>query len=136
MKARLIGGVAGVLLIAGLLGLPHFSPASRPSGSVEAAPTPHALRQAGLASFYDKPQQTASGERYDPAELTAAHKTLPLGSLVTVKNLDSGKTVSVRVNDRGPYAKGRVIDLSKKAADTIGIGDKGVARVELQVGER
>ena len=87
--------------------------------------------QIGLASFYDMPRKTASGEQFNPADLTAAHKTLRFGSHARVTNLESGKSVSVRINDRGPYTGGRIIDLSKKAAQTIGIGAKGVARVEV-----
>ena len=72
-------------------------------------------------------KKTASGERFDQDELTAAHPELPLGSEVTVTNPDTGKEVEVEVNDRGPYAKGRDIDLSKAAAEELGITEEGVA---------
>ena len=76
---------------------------------------------------------TASGERYDPHALTAASKTLPLGSTVLVTNPKTGKSVTVRINDRGPYVRGRSLDLSKRAAEEIGITDKGVARVTVKL---
>ena len=85
----------------------------------------------GLASFYDKPQKTASGEEFNPQAKTAAHKTLPLGTRARVTNLKNGKAVSVRINDRGPNAGGRIIDLSKKAANKIGMAQRGVAPVRV-----
>ena len=75
---------------------------------------------------------TASGEAYDPNELTAASKTLPLGSTVEVTNLSNGRSVKVRINDRGPYVKGRSIDLSKRAAEEIGLTEKGVDKVKIR----
>lgn len=86
----------------------------------------------GLASYYED-SQTANGETFDPNELTAAHRTLPFGTRVRVTELTSGRTVTVRVNDRGPFVAGRVIDVSYAAAKSLGIVDKGVARVELHV---
>jgi peptidoglycan lytic transglycosylase len=74
---------------------------------------------------------TASGERYDPDELTAASKTLPIGSVVLVTNPANGKSVKVRINDRGPHVRGRSLDLSKRAAEELGITDKGVARLKV-----
>ena len=75
---------------------------------------------------------TASGERFDPHALTAASKTLPLGSKVVVTNPTTGKSVTVRINDRGPYVRGRSLDLSQRAAEEIGITKKGVARVQVK----
>ena len=75
---------------------------------------------------------TASGEPYDPNGLTAASKTLPIGSTVVVTNPETGKSVKVRINDRGPYVRGRSLDLSAHAAKEIGITDKGVARVKIK----
>jgi rare lipoprotein A len=75
---------------------------------------------------------TASGEVYDPNELTAASKTLPLGSTVEVTNPANGRSVRVRINDRGPYVKGRSIDLSKRAAEEIGLTEKGVGKVKIR----
>jgi peptidoglycan lytic transglycosylase len=75
---------------------------------------------------------TASGEPYDPNELTAASKTLPLGTVVKVTNPKNGKSVKVRVNDRGPYVRGRSLDLSHRAAKELGITEQGVARVKVK----
>lgn len=92
--------------------------------------------QTGKASFYaDKfdGRQTASGTVYRPGKRTAAHNTLPFGTVVRVTNPRNHRSVKVTVTDRGPHAKGRIIDLSKKAARKIGIVDAGVAPVELKV---
>ena len=78
-------------------------------------------------------RRTASGERYDPGELTAAHRTLPLGTLVRVTRVDGGMSVVVRINDRGPYASGRIIDLSMAAARRLHMLDTGVVRVRVEV---
>ena len=88
-----------------------------------------AYKSSGLASYYFEPQSTASGERFNPHELTAAHKTLPFGTRVRVTNRHNGKSVVVRINDRGPFVKGRVIDLSRAAARAINMD--GVAPVTL-----
>ncbi|MFC6899204.1 septal ring lytic transglycosylase RlpA family protein [Nonomuraea dietziae] len=85
------------------------------------------------ASFYDEPQMTASGERFNPSALTAAHKSLPLGSKVRVINPSNGKAVVVRINDRGPYTGGRCLDLSEAAFSTIGDTNAGVMTVKYQV---
>ncbi|WP_260610163.1 septal ring lytic transglycosylase RlpA family protein [Sphingomonas sp. IC081] len=90
----------------------------------------------GMASFYGRElagNRTASGERFDPARLTAAHRTLPLGSQVRVTNPANGQSVIVTVNDRGPFHSNRLIDLSKAAADKIGISRAGSGKVELAV---
>lgn len=95
---------------------------------------PGAAPQLGLASWYGPGfhgRLTANGERYDMNELTAAHKTLPFGTQVLVRNPRNGKQVVVRINDRGPFVAGRVIDLSKAAAQAVGID--GVAAVELHL---
>ena len=76
-------------------------------------------------------QPTASGEPYNPNDLTAASRNLPIGSTVKVTNPDTGRSVKVRINDRGPFVRGRSLDLSKSAAEQIGITHKGVARVEV-----
>ncbi len=92
--------------------------------------------ETGIASWYG-PQfhgkQTANGEIFDMNELTAAHKTLQMPSLVRVTNLDNGRSLVVRVNDRGPYSRGRVIDLSKRAAELLGFKNAGTAKVKIQV---
>ncbi|RTM12242.1 MAG: septal ring lytic transglycosylase RlpA family protein [Bradyrhizobiaceae bacterium] len=107
----------------------HPSPISRarvPDG--EAKPT----ASHGLASFYSD-TETASGEKFDKNELTAAHPTLPFGTKLRVTDTDSGRFVTVRVNDRGPYVRGRVVDISPSAAEALGMVDKGITNVRLEV---
>jgi peptidoglycan lytic transglycosylase len=92
----------------------------------------------GTASWYGPGfhgKKTASGERYDQNELTAAHRKLPLGSEATVTNLATGKTVEVEINDRGPYVRGRKIDLSKAAAKELDMLDDGTAPVRIEATE-
>ena len=118
---RLISGTAVVLLTAALL-----------TGCAGSS----AFTQTGQASYYaDKfnGRETASGTIYRPGKLTAAHNTLPFGTTVRVTNPRNHRSVKVVVTDRGPHAKGRIIDLSKKAARKIDIIDAGVAPVELKV---
>jgi rare lipoprotein A len=113
-----LGGVCGSCAIADVAG---------------GAPLPPA--QSGLASVYGEHlngKRTASGEHYDSGGLTAAHRTLPLGAEVRVTSLDNGKSVRVRVNDRGPHNQGRIIDLSSRAAAALGMRS-GVARVKLEI---
>ncbi|MFI7696373.1 septal ring lytic transglycosylase RlpA family protein [Nonomuraea sp. NPDC049655] len=85
------------------------------------------------ASYYGEPQMTASGERFNPSAMTAAHKTLPLGSRVRVTNPRNGSAVTVRINDRGPYVGGRCLDLSRAAFDAIGSLGAGVMTVRYEV---
>jgi len=87
----------------------------------------------GLASFYTEGTQTASGERFDTHELTAAHRTLPFGTRLRVTNVATGRSVTVRVNDRGPFVPGRVVDVSHSAAETLGMVGGGIAKVKLDV---
>jgi rare lipoprotein A len=87
----------------------------------------------GLASFYWQGQRTASGEKFDKRELTAAHRTLPFGTRVLVTNLATGRSVTVRVNDRGPFIAGRIIDVSRAAAEELGMVGRGVTKVKLTV---
>jgi len=87
--------------------------------------------QVGHASWYALTSQTASGERMNPNELTAAHRSLPFGTRVLVENLSNGRSVVVRINDRGPFIGGRVIDLSKAAAAHIGMIGSGTAKVRI-----
>lgn len=87
--------------------------------------------QVGHASWYALTSQTASGERMNPNELTAAHRSLPFGTKVLVENLSNGRSVVVRINDRGPFIGGRVIDLSKAAAAQIGMIGSGTAKVRI-----
>src|SRR3954471_23301908 len=93
------------------------------------------ITEMGRASYYaDKFQgrKTANGETFRQRKKTAAHRTLPFGTKVTVKNLSNGRKVKVRINDRGPFAKGRIIDLSKKAARKLDMLDAGVSNVEIR----
>jgi rare lipoprotein A len=87
----------------------------------------------GVASFYSEGGRTASGEKFDANELTAAHPTLPFGTKLRVTDVATGRSVTVRVNDRGPYVPGRVVDVSASAADALGMVGKGVANVKLDV---
>ena len=94
-----------------------------------------------MASFYGAGdgyhgRKTANGETFNKNKLTAAHKTLPFGTIVRVKNLGNGQTVKVRINDRGPFVKGRIIDLSEKAAKKINMRSQGVAEVVLKYKKR
>lgn len=92
--------------------------------------------ETGIASWYGPGfhgKRTANGERFDSNELTAAHRTLQMPSLVKVTNLDNGKSVVVRVNDRGPFSKGRVIDVSERAAELLGFKNHGTAKVKLEL---
>ncbi len=90
----------------------------------------------GVASWYGGKfhgRMTSSGERFNTYTLTAAHRTLPFGTIVKVTNLDNGKSVLVKINDRGPFVEGRIIDLSRAAAQKLGMIDTGVAKVSLQI---
>lgn len=92
--------------------------------------------QSGVASWYGPwhhGKSTATGEAFDMFAMTAAHRTLPLGTLVKVEHKDSGRSVIVRINDRGPYSKNRIIDLSYAAADSLGLSENGVSRVTLEI---
>jgi len=100
-----------------------------------AAPVP-GWTENGIASWYGNPyhgKRTSSGEIYDMNQMTAAHRTLPFGAIVKVTNLDNRKTVTVRINDRGPFVEGRIIDLSRAAAKEIGLIGPGTARVRLEL---
>jgi peptidoglycan lytic transglycosylase len=87
----------------------------------------------GLASFYTGSSRTASGERLNPAELTAAHPSLPFGTRVRVTSVDTGRSVVVWVNDRGPFVKGRALDVSYSAAKQLDMTERGVAKVKMEV---
>jgi len=98
--------------------------------------TAFAFEQEGLASWYGgkfQGRRTANGEIFDTNEFTAAHKTLPFGTIVKVTSLESGKSTVVRINDRGPFIPGRIIDLSRAAAAAIGLAGKGVTKVRIEV---
>ena len=87
----------------------------------------------GKAAYYAHPGRTANGEIFRPAEMTAAHRTLAFGTRVRVTNTHNGRTVIVRINDRGPFTRGRIIDLSRGAAEVIGMTGRGIATVQLEV---
>jgi rare lipoprotein A len=117
---------------------PSFS-ASRRAAFTPApfAPRNHAagtrIASQGIASFYTEGTRTASGEKFDTNQLTAAHPSLPFGTRLRVTNVATGKSVTVRVNDRGPYVPGRVVDVSYSAARMLGMVGGGVAKVKLDV---
>ena len=92
-----------------------------------------AIAQTGRASWYALTSMTASGERCNPSAMTAAHPSLPFGTKVKVENLKNGRTVVVRINDRGPFVGGRIIDLTKGAAHKLGFVSAGTAQVRLTV---
>lgn len=119
---------------------PLFLPVSRAAGAPGLGPLQSGgtaagtqVRSNGIASFYTEGQQTANGERFDPYAMTAAHRTLPFGTRLRVTNIATGRSVMVRVNDRGPYIKGRVVDVSYSAAMALGMVQSGVASVKLDV---
>ncbi len=115
---KLVFAAYGLMMLA-MLGL-NTTPAEA------ASPT-----QCGKASWYALYSRTASGEMMNPKLMTAAHRSLPFGTRVEVTNLTNGKSVVVRINDRGPFVKGRVIDVSKGAARKIGMVRPGVAKVKV-----
>lgn len=108
-------------------------PSTAPSRLVTkpASATAHAM--VGVASYYWQGQKTASGEQFDKNGLTAAHRTLPMNTKVKVTHVDSGRSVVVRINDRGPFKPGRVVDVSDRAADILGFKARGLANVRLEV---
>lgn len=117
---------------------PAPAPSAKPPEA--SAPVDESAGKKVKASYYGEGdglsgKKTASGEKFNPESLTAAHKTLPFGTKVEVKNPENGKKVTVRVNDRGPFTKGRQLDVSAKAAKELGIKDKGVTPVEMKVVE-
>lgn len=107
--------------------------------SVLLLPTLPAWGETGYASWYGgkfQGRQTASGEVFDTNKLTAAHKTLPFGTVVEVTNIDNGQSIEVRINDRGPFVEGRIIDLSRAAATKIGMMSTGIAPVKVEIVRR
>jgi rare lipoprotein A len=112
--------------------LPYTPPPEPSAPPPSAAPS----RATGIASYYAHQhdgRRTASGERFDMQELTAAHRTLPFGTRVRVTNLDNGRSVVVRINDRGPFIKKRILDVSYAAAQELRMIHRGTARVRLDV---
>ena len=148
--AKAIIGLAAAAILSGCAASPHAPPnvtgtnsGISNSGNLKpytvrgqtyypAIPKPGYV-ETGLASWYGPESgsgKTADGERFDPDGLSAAHKTFPLPSLAEVTNLDNGKTIRVRVNDRGPFSSGRIIDLSRGAAHALGMSGTGKVRVK------
>lgn len=128
----MVVALTSLILVAGCAHRQAAAPAPRPAAP--APPVEEGWSERGLASWYGEPyhgRRTASGEIYDMHQLTAAHKSLPFGSMVRVKRRDSGADVTVRVNDRGPFIEGRIIDLSYAAAKKIALDVDGVARVKI-----
>jgi len=110
------------------------SAAARSSAPKQAHPAVH--EEVGIASWYGsrfQGRRMSNGKRFDMRKMLAAHRTLPLGSKVKVTNLANGRAVEVTIEDRGPYPKGRLIDLSKRAAQTLGMTKQGLARVRIDV---
>lgn len=122
-------GICALFTACGQIGTKHAA------CRVDSCPMQHETVQSGEASWYSKSFEgrlTANGERYDAGALTAAHRTLPLGSYVRVKSLATGKSVVVRVNDRGPYVNHRIIDLSYAAAKSLGLTDARSMQVQIE----
>lgn len=92
-----------------------------------------AQAQVGMASYYKTGRKTANGEKFNPNGFTAAHRSLKFGTKVRVTNLRNGRSVIVRINDRGPFIRGRIIDLAYGAAKAVGLHDSGVAKVQVAV---
>jgi rare lipoprotein A len=140
MGKALFVAIAVMLLITGChhhKKLARNPPPPPPSATATTSP-PAAVEsgETGLASWYGHPyhgRASASGEIYDMEQMTAAHRTLPFGTMVRVHDLDNEKSVDVRINDRGPFVDGRVIDLSLAAARTIEMIGPGTARVQLEI---
>lgn len=104
--------------------------------SITTAESPAGFIQKGKASFYSKKfhgRKTAGGERVDSEAFAAAHRSLPFNTMVEITNLDNNRSVIVRINDRGPFSKGRVVDMTYAAAKAIGMIQRGVANVQLRV---
>ena len=122
-----------ILPIAKVSSPPQTEPA--PPIAIIPAPAEPTMMETGLASWYGPKfhgRRTASGEVFNQEKFTAAHRTLPWGSRVRVTNLDNGKSVDVRINDRGPFGKGRIIDLSRAAAKALDIVIRGITTVRIE----
>jgi peptidoglycan lytic transglycosylase len=132
VTGRALAAVAGLVLLAGACA----HPGARPSAGGDLRPAPPAQgAELGLASYYARSLQgrrTASGGRYDAHAMTCAHRWHAFGTLLRVTDVESGRSVRVRVTDRGPFAPGRVVDLSWAAARVLGILERGVARVRVE----
>ncbi len=134
-QAAGVAVLAALALAAGLAGGCASTARPRPAAGVP-PPSPGTTVEEGLASWYGEPyhgRPTASGPIYDMWEMTAAHRTLPFGTKVHVVNLDNGHEADVTINDRGPFVEGRILDLSRAAAEALDAVGPGVVRVRLEV---
>jgi peptidoglycan lytic transglycosylase len=136
MRRLLVGVMVGLGALAGCAPrATRPTPREEPEGvRPEKPPPPRAYLEEGLASYYGPNlagRPTASGEKFNPKALTAAHRKLPFGACLRVVNMENGRSVEVRVNDRGPFVQGRVVDVSTAAAKQLGMMEKGLARVRL-----
>jgi rare lipoprotein A len=126
-----------LLLLTGLAGCASQPPppiTAQPVQPLAPQPEPY-FTETGLASFYGASHDgktTAAGETFDHRDLTAAHPTLAFGTMVRVTNLDNGRMVQVKITDRGPHVKGRIIDVSSAAAGALGMQKEGVVRVRIE----
>lgn len=91
------------------------------------------VERTAIASWYNYGKKTANGEKFNPNGFTVAHKTLPFGTIVKFTNPENNKVVYARVNDRGPYIKGREFDLTPRCAKILGVGDKGILKLKIQI---
>lgn len=147
MRGRIAQGVAAIVLVANLGAAQGPAASSGSKAQVKPIPQQVVLKpvtvkvhpkpyQVGMASWYGsyfQGKDTASGEPYNMYDLTAAHPTLPLGTMVKVTNLRNGRSIIVKVNDRGPVVPGRIIDLSYNAARALNFRNRGLAHVRLDV---
>lgn len=136
MSPKRFGWLIGVLVSCSLLGCARESPAVRSPGAPATYAPSSRPYETGIASYYHPNlagRKTANGEIYDPRKMTAAHKTLPFGTVVEVRAKKSGRRVVVRINDRGPFSKKRVIDLSRAAAEQMNMIRAGIIDVELRI---
>jgi rare lipoprotein A len=130
MRGPRLPALATLSLLALLAGCSRAVVTTRPE------PPAAGFEEVGLASWYGAPhhgRRTASGEVYDMNQMTAAHKTLPFGTLLLVTNRDTSRTAEVRINDRGPFVKGRILDVSYAAARRLGVIAEGVFPVRLRI---
>jgi rare lipoprotein A len=139
-RRRVATRAAAIVLAAALGGCATLAPPQEEASPLPSAPKPVVEERplpahSGTASWYGPwhhGRRTANGERFDQNAMTAAHPTLPLGTVVRVTNLQNGRTVKVRINDRGPYVRGRVIDLSRAAAAALGFKEQGLTPVAIE----
>lgn len=133
-----LGRLPPLLVFLGLAGCASQAPTPiqpQPPVTTSQPPSQPSFIQTGMASFYGKAHDgklTASGDIFDPMDFTAAHRSLALGTRVRVTNLENRQTVIVKITDRGPFIRGRIIDVSLAAARALGMTDKGVARVRIE----